>query len=176
MAIDVVYPFFLKLKERRYPWKFILLEGTMVPSLLYGVWMLAYPQKTYVYYVPQLMGAVGKIYHQICLESQKDTQDIVDTLIKTQSKLEIMLLIYAIASYFIKFKFGWLRPLRVVLLVLIYRLKYFQHYGTQLAWSEVHFSIDRISRKLLLREYYQEFYARFCCLSNRFNFNQVLIF
>lgn len=78
-------------------------------------------------------------------------QDIVDTLIKTQSKLEIMVLIYTVASYVIRFKFGWLKLLRIVLLFIIYRLKYFQHYGTQLAWSEVHFSIDRISRKLLLR-------------------------
>jgi len=107
----------------------------MLPSLLYALWMLLYPQKTYVYYVPMLVGAMGKILHQICLENQKDMQDIVDTLIKTQAKLEMMVLVYAIACYFIKFKFGWLKLLRVVLLVVIYRMKYFQHYGTQLAWS-----------------------------------------
>lgn len=77
LVIDLLYPFVLKLKERRFPWKFIILEGTLIPSLLYGAWMLFYPQKIYVYYIPMLIWAVGKIYHHICLENPKDSEDLV---------------------------------------------------------------------------------------------------
>ena len=101
--------------------------------------------------MPQLLGALGKIYHQITSDISKDSSTMTEDLVKFQSKIEVLVVIYAVFSYFIKFKTGWLKLLKIILLFLIYRLKYYQHYGTQLAWSEIHFGIDRVSRTLLLR-------------------------
>ena len=61
------------------------------------------------------------------------------------------MVVYAVASYLIKFKLGWLKLLKTVVLIVIIWVKYVQHYGTQVAWCEVHFGLDRVSRTLLLR-------------------------
>jgi hypothetical protein len=137
---------------------------------------LTYPQKTYVYYLPPLLGALGKIYHHASQERGQDTKATVEDLVKFQCKIEVLVAIFAVVGYIVKFRWGWSKLLRIVLLLLILRLKYYQHYGCQLAWSEIHFSIDRASRFLLLREYYQELSARFSLLSNAFNVNQVVVF
>ena len=83
---------------------------------------------------------------------------------------------YAVLFYLLRFKLGWSKLIKTVLLVAIFRVKYWQHYGCQLAWSEVHFGIDRVARKLLVREYYQEMYSRLSWISNASNAHQVIIY
>ena len=84
-------------------------------------------------------------------------------------------MIYGIAAFLIKFKFSWAKGIKIILLILIFRVKYWHHYGTQAAWNEIHRSLDSLSRTLLVRTYYQEIYARFMRIGNNMNERKVII-
>ncbi len=42
---------------------------------------------------------------------------------------------YSFIAFLIKFKFNWPRVMKVVLVMLIIRVKYWHHYATQQAWN-----------------------------------------
>lgn len=63
IATNIIYPLLRIQKQPHITFKKILLEGTLITSLLYDIWTLFYPHKVFIYYIPQLVGAVGKIYH-----------------------------------------------------------------------------------------------------------------
>lgn len=65
LLIDIAYPFIFKLKYKNASLIVLFTEGTLLSSLLYDCWTLAYPQKVFVYYVPLLLGSISKIYHMI---------------------------------------------------------------------------------------------------------------
>lgn len=76
-----------------------------------------------------------KLYQQISGDCSQDVADTIESMVKFQAKIEGLVLVYTLASFLIRFKFGWPRLLKVLLLGAILKLKYWQHYGTQLAWE-----------------------------------------
>ena len=78
MLIDILYPFLLKVTRKTIPLSTILLESTLIPSLLYSWWMLGCSQRVYVLYIPQLLGGLGKIYDQVCSKENKGLSQITE--------------------------------------------------------------------------------------------------
>lgn len=56
--------------------------------------------------------------------------------------------------------------MKLILLLAILRLKYSMHYGTRIGMREMHFTIDRYSKYVSLREYYQMFYLKLSKISS----------
>lgn len=50
--------------------------------------------------------------------------------------------------------------MKLVLLFAIIRIKYSMHYGTRVSYREIHFVLDRYSRYLNFRRYYQMIHSR----------------
>lgn len=115
--------------------KSILLESTMVSSILYSCWTLAYPHKVFIYYMPQFLGGMGKLYQQMSGECNQDVVDTIESIVKFQVKIEVLVFVYTLSSLVVKLKFGWAKLLKVILLLAIFKLKYWQHFGTQVAWG-----------------------------------------
>jgi hypothetical protein len=154
IATNIIYPLLRMQKQPHITLRKILLEGTAITSLLYDVWTLFYPHKVFIYYIPQLVGAVGKIYH-ILTYDQGNEQEVVEELIKFQSKTEAMVVIYSLATFVLRLKYSWWKLLKLLLLLSIIRLKYSLHYGTRISIREMHFTIDHYSKYVSLRQYYQ---------------------
>jgi hypothetical protein len=76
ISTNIVYPLLRIQRIQALTLKKVLLEGTLLTSLLYDIWTLFYPHKVFIYYIPQLIGAVGKIYH-ILTYGQGNEQEIV---------------------------------------------------------------------------------------------------
>lgn len=85
--------------------------------------------------MPQYLGGLAKLYQQVGLNWNQDVADTIESIIKFQAKIEVLVIVYTFANFLIKFKFGWTRLLKPILLLVILKLKYWQHYGTQIAWS-----------------------------------------
>lgn len=63
IATNIIYPLLRVQKQPHITFRKAFFEGTIITSLLYDVWTLFYPHKVFIYYIPQLVGTVGKIYH-----------------------------------------------------------------------------------------------------------------
>lgn len=87
LLIDIIYPFLLKLKNRNASLMVLLFEGSLLSSVLYDCWTLAYPHKIFIYYVPLLLGSLGKVYHLIGGDCSKEVGSMVESLSKFQSKI-----------------------------------------------------------------------------------------
>ena len=72
-------------------------------------------------------------------------------------------------------KWVWSKLIKCFALLFIFKLKYTRHYGSQLALNEIHFSLDYLSKTLLLRQHYQQIYAKICLLGNPFIDHQEIL-
>jgi hypothetical protein len=77
IATNIIYPLLRIQKQPQITLKKLFFEGTIITSLLYDIWTLFYPHKVFIYYIPQLVGAVGKIYH-ILTYDRGNEQDVVE--------------------------------------------------------------------------------------------------
>lgn len=137
------------------------------------LWTLFYPQKMFVYYLPQTIGAIAKLTDLIVSTSWRS--DVTSELSKFQSKIELLVLAFCLMSSVTKWKGMWPRLIKWLILLAIFRFKYWSHYGCQLACSEVHFTLDHLAKTLLVRQQYQQLYCKVCLLGNKFNTHQEIL-
>jgi hypothetical protein len=159
MTTNIIYPLLRAQKQQSLSYRKVLLESTFVTSICYDIWTLFYPHKVFIYYIPQLVGAVGKIYHILTYDEENE-QEIVEELIKFQSKTEALVVFYSLTYFILKLKYSWWKLLKLLLLLSIVRLKYSLHYGTRISIREMHFALDHYSKYISLREYYHLLYLK----------------
>jgi hypothetical protein len=70
LANNLLYPILRARKSHYHSFAATLLRGTFLFSLLYDLWALAFPHKIAVYYLPEALGLVGKVYHILAYEEE----------------------------------------------------------------------------------------------------------
>ena len=63
LTTNLIYPFLRAQRLQTVTVRRALLESTFVTAVHYDIWTLFYPHKVFIYYIPQMVGTVGKIYH-----------------------------------------------------------------------------------------------------------------
>lgn len=72
-----------------------LMCGEIMPLYLYMVWLYAFPQPEYIYIIPLFLSSLGKTYLMCTSPSSLDI-DAVESLIKMQAKVEIIIFVHHI--------------------------------------------------------------------------------
>lgn len=129
--------------------KILLIEGTSLPSLLLDIWTLWYPHKVFVYYIPQLLGLAAKLIDLVAEAEWRE--EVTQELCKFQSKIELLVVLFCFIGTVTKLRWIWPKLIKSFALLIIFRLKYWRHYGCQLALNEIHFTLDHLAKALLLR-------------------------
>ena len=164
ILVNLAYPAYRLRKLPRLTVSQILIEGTFLSSLLYDVWTLVFPHRVFIYYLPQVIGAVGKVYHMLSWE-EEESQEVVEELVKYQGKTEVFVIIYSVVGFVLRLKYSWWKFAKLVLLLTILRFKYFMHFGTQISYHEMHMTCDRLSKTANARAFYHELSSRLTFLA-----------